>query len=82
VETGSRTYGRAYRLYQTGSDNLDHYRAEILTEDERARDPYPYGSGHFPAAGLNGHLGMTHDEAVRSLRRILDTLWAVQRGVK
>ena len=68
VDVGSKTYGRAFRLYQFGADTVAPQHG-----DER----YPFGTGHYSAAGLPDYLGMTHAECVRSLRMIIETLSAI-----
>lgn len=58
--TGSRTYGNTFKLYQLGADT----RAQAYGGGSQA---YPYGSGHYRAAGLPEFLGWTTDEAIATL---------------
>jgi hypothetical protein len=72
LEEGSKTYGRAYRLYRTG---------QMVSDDNGGERP---ATGHYSPPIGDDYLGMTKGEAYKALtsrtRAIADTVYALQQS--
>ena len=71
LDIGSKTYGRAYRLYVSGD------MVRVKGDSGVYRNTYPNGSGHHrPPVGCD-FVGMTAREAYDTITDRCSVLWAV-----
>jgi len=68
LDIGSKTYGRAYRLYVSG---------DMVTDPVTGRNTYPNGSGHHGAPVGGDFVGMTAREAYDTITNRCSALWDV-----